>query len=987
MKMTTRILFAIICTIALLAGATKGFAAPDLNVRAGIHDRYNRIVFDWKNRVDFDLQQNGNLVSIQFTSAANANLKSISVVKPPLIRNVTQQNNDKGLLVTFQIPDKGRIESFRSGQGVAFDILHMNKEKPKFSESTTQQKTEPAPDAPAPVIAETVKPEPKQTPIQIQKQGPKLQTLADHLAEKPPEYELVPDRPIPQNVTENTEQVKESKPPEVTQGTLIRLVPGEMTKLAVFTRAGKLWLVLDKPLERLTPTIHGENIDSLLTNASRINVKNGAAFVFDAPPPETKFSIRRQQNEWQIWLNSVENTYLPDDMAVNIKPGDAGTLVSIYAGENPTIVTVKDTTIGDRMEIVPVRTPEGRIVKLRQTQDYKILPTMMGAVIVPQSDIVEVGPQNNMVVISGDEGKSLQLSSQKDREQGIKEAAFTPIFTLKIDNLPEGSMTFQRQILEKQFLKMKTPDDKAYALLDLVRLNIRHGFGPEAEGLLRVVASVMPAMENTREYQALSGMAAALSGDLPKAKAELASDTLQSQPMAKLWMGYALANHYEWPQAHAAFIESGNVMNGLPESLKIRVILAKAETALMIGDIAEADKELAKLHKDLWLLPAEKAAKEYIEATSAMMIKDKENSLPVFEELSKGHDQLYKVKSQMALTNQQLVDKTIKLPEAIKAFERLRFEWRNDRLEIDILRRLGQLYVDNGQYMDGLTIWRQAASLSKNTDDTDAITSAMQRVFTELYVNGGADKLQPLQAVALFERFRELNPSGDAGNVALAHLADRLAAVDLLDQADSLLEKQIRQNAVGEQAATMGAKLASWRLQNRNPSGALKTLDESTQEGSLPESLSQKRLLLRAKALADLGRTNEALSLLNTLQSPESLSLKADINWRQNRWADTAEALLPLINYYRDKGETSADGLMPPLILKMAIALTLDDNRKGIELLTAQYGEFMNSTKNAQAFNLITKPTGTGNLADMETLTSQVGEVELFQKFLKDFGK
>lgn len=986
---------AIAMVTSLLMAAPHAYSAQAVNVRAGIHDRYNRIVFDWPSKVEFKLSQNNGFISIQFSSAATAQFKSVTSVNPPLIRNIAQQMNGTGLLITFQIPQESKIESFRTDKGVAFDVLHMNKSAPKFSDApATAPVQEPVAEkepeaATPPAKTEEVKAEPvAQTPIpekpaepvatniaaNIEK-NPRFRTLADQLAGKPPEKELEKKTDAPKSA-------------EVVDGTVIRLSPDALTRLAVFTRAGKLWLVLDKPLNSLTPQVQGEHAQLLSQNARRVDVKDASAFVFDAPTAETRYAIRRLKNEWQIWMDPTDNANLPDDMSVNVAFA-ADTLqpsVSLYAGENPGIISITDSSVGDRLWVVPVRSPEGRISKMRTTPDYQMLPTLMGAVIVPQSDAVKIEQQKNMVVISSDK-TPLQISTEKDRAQGIKDAKFVPMFDLHVEQLVEGSFNFERQQLETRLIEKKTPAKKSEVLLDMARLNISHGFGPEATGILRIAKAMTPDIATTREYQALQGMAAALAGDMAMVKNTLAGDTLQSQPAANLWRAYTLAQHYQWPQARAAFIESGSVINSMPEYLKPRLILAQAETALMVNDIADVDQQLKKITKETKLLPSEQAAYEYIKATAQLMAKDTEDSIPAYQELVKGRDQLYKVKAQLALTNQQVLDKTIKLDQAIKNLERLRFEWRNDRLEIDILRKLGQYYIDNKQYMEGLSTWRQAASLSKNTEDTDAITEAMQKVFSDLYVAGNDKDLNPLQSVALFERFRELTPSGDAGNTALMHLADRLAAVDLLDQADALLEKQLLHNATGEQAAKLGSKLASWRLLNHNPSGALKALDESTQDGNLPESLSQKRLLLRAKSLGDLNRTDEALTLLNTMQSPESYSLKADINWRQNRWGDAVESLQPLVNLYRDEGKTAIDGPMPALILKMAISMSLDDNRKGLELLSAQYGEYMSTTSSAQAFGLITKPSGDGALADLDTIRSQVGEVDLFQTFLKDFSK
>ena len=976
-------------------------AAQAVEVRAGLHERSNRMVFDWNKNVAYTVTQQGNNVTIQFNTPDKAQLAAVLAVRPPYIKNLNQETNAKGLAVTFQIPDKAKLETFRLGNKTAFDVVRNEKTPPTFSDDgkKPQGNLVPAPaSAPetpvAPITplgvpenkmqlqqpAPAVLPPPAESP-EAKQDKPRLQTLADRLGTIEPR----PDDTIP--VAPDAVPLPEKPVAEaVTSGTRITLKPAVSTKLAVFVRAGKLWLVLDKALPGFMPQVEGESMAAMTQNARRIDLPAATAFVFDAIPGAT-YATKRNQTEWQIWINATDKKYLPDDMPVTFAektPGD--TRQNMYAGEEPTLVPVKDSLIGDKIWVVPVRSPEGRISRLRNSPGYQFLPTLMGAAIILQDDMLQIEAQKDTVSIFSKTGK-LPLSDARDRAKGLAEAHSNPVFSLKITDLKAKEFTLQRQELQTRLAKEKNPDKKAAILMTMARLYVAQGFGQEAAGILRMAQDIAPKIEQVREYQALRGMASALSADVLQAEIDLKSEALQSQPAAKVWLGYAQVQNNQWQAAKASFLESDGAEEAFPDTLRPRLILAKAETALKNDDIVGASRELKKIADVKKLRPSEKAAYDYISASTDVATNHKEDALPVFEELAKGNNQLYRVKAELDVIAQKLAAKEITLDKAIDALERLRFSWRGDRLEIDILQRLGQYYIDNKQYMEGLGIWRQAAGLSKNTEDTDAITQNMQDVFKKLYVDGTMDKMQPLQAVALFERFRELIPPGQPGVVAIEHLADRLASVDLLDEADALLDKQVRRLPPGEEAAKLGSKLASWRLQNSNAETALKALDDTAQDTNIPEELSQRRLLLRARALADLGRVDEGLSLLSTVQSEQALSLKADINWRQNRWAEALEALQGLVTAARNDGKTTSDGPMPTIILKMAIALTMDGNPKGLELLKAQYGDFMAKTPKAQAFNLITTPSRGSSLADLDTLKGQVGEVELFQSFLKDFGK
>src|SRR5690606_27643132 len=95
-----------------------------------------------------------------------------------------------------------------------------------------------------------------------------------------------------------------------------------------------------------------------------------------------------------------------------------------------------------------------------------------------------------------------------------------------------------------------------------------------------------------------------------------------------------------------------------------------------------------------------------------------------------------------------------------------------------------------------------------------------------------------------------------------AALADRLVEVDLLERAAELLEGQVRYRLEGAQKARIGARLALVRLLDRDPEASLEALDFSAAEG-LDEKLASQRRQLKARALAALGRAEEALAALD----------------------------------------------------------------------------------------------------------------------------
>src|SRR5690606_4036128 len=285
----------------------------------------------------------------------------------------------------------------------------------------------------------------------------------------------------------------------------------------------------------------------------------------------------------------------------------------------------------------------------------------------------------------------------------------------------------QRRELENLLLEENTLEAKADRYVDMARVYLKQGFAAEASGLLRIALRSNPALEKKQEFRALRGMAFALMGDLENATNDLRSDDLHSQPLSQLWMGYVFMQNKQPGLARDAFIESGSSDESLPPALQPRVLLARAESAMENGDMASAEFELKKIRDKSVLSPSEKAAYDYIRATVLMVTDDKNAGLEMYQKIAKGPDQLYRAKAEWQYIEQKTAAGELPLEKGIERLEGLRFAWRGDRMETNVLRTLGRLYAQNADYMNALAIWRQAASLSQDADDTDAITQDMQQ--------------------------------------------------------------------------------------------------------------------------------------------------------------------------------------------------------------------------------------------------------------------
>ncbi len=248
----------------------------------------------------------------------------------------------------------------------------------------------------------------------------------------------------------------------------------------------------------------------------------------------------------------------------------------------------------------------------------------------------------------------------------------------------------------------------------------------------------------------------------------------------------------------------------------------------------------------------------------------------------------------------------------------------------------------------------QAVQSDAGAEITSDIQHEMGSVFATLFLEGKAQVLEPVKALALFYDFRELVPAGRQGDEMARMLASRLIDMDLLDQAAAVLRHQIDKRLKGSARAQIAADLAVVYLLNRKPDEALRVLSQ-TRQGQLPAALQRQRNVVEARALSESGRPDLALELVRNMSGPDVERLRADTLWSARSWRKAGEQLermhgsrwsddVPLADHER------AD------VIRAAIAYTLAEDSLGLERLRQKYSQKMSESPEAKTFEIVTRP-------------------------------
>jgi tetratricopeptide (TPR) repeat protein len=750
----------------------------------------------------------------------------------------------------------------------------------------------------------------------------------------------------------------------------------EPSAAAVFRRADYLWVVFDRYTQVDVAALAKAGAPAI-TLVEQLPYRTNTILRM-VTQPDINPSLRREKLDWVLDFRALP---LRPTRAIDVSPQLDRPEPNLFVPvpEAGRTVAFDDPEVGDYFIVIPVIPLGYGVFPERSFPDLDMPVTAQGVVVIPKSDGVRALASRDGIDIDVDGGMALSKAAAEQIGAAVEKQDLSRIL-----NIGDWQVGKEADYLRnKQALAIAVADEgpstKQEARLRFARFEFVNGMYAEALGILRVMAATNPEVENTGPYRALRGATNLMMRRYQEASDDLSHFTLANEEDARFWLAAARSKIGN-PAAQAqTLIQTGATIRGYPHKVKTELALIATEAAIASGDDFGAQGFLDMIRRDN-PTPVEQAAIDYLDGRLNQKIGELRVALAQYTKAENGASLLYNVlglRDRMELEYQL---GTVNVDQLIETYEKLRYRWRGDDIELGFLLRLADLYAEKKDYGAALRTLKLATSYFRDYPGVDKAGEKMAGMFEELYLSGGADKLTPVQAIALFDEFRALVPAGEKGDEMIRRLADRLVSIDLLDQAIVLLERQVQFRVVGIERARIGARLALVHLLNREPQKAIDVLRETSVPDAPPDLQGQRRRL-EARALADLGRAPDAIMLLGADTTDETKQLRAEIYWRVQDWANAAKAIADLVP---EPGAGSLSDANARLVLDWATALTLAGDDRTIARLRARYLQVMAQTPYRDAFDLMTTPREGGTM-DPAAVRRQIEQAQNFKSFIVDY--
>lgn len=914
-----------VATAAVLAIAAPSLAAParePLEIKVGQSGDFSRVEFHWSAPTAVRSAREGDRLVLQFSRGARPNLADLRVHPPRFLKTASTRATAAGLELTLVLAE-GSDAKIGQADGATYVNLFAAKPAPVGAAAAPHSNVNAVPAGGVLRVEAVIA-------------GPQL---------------------------------------------LLRFPWAAPVGAAVFRRGEAVWIVFDADSHL---DLGGLPTDAPQLRAARVVRGGGLTALRIEAARGAPLNAWAQGGSWTIAIGPGTQGR-PTPVQVG-RDGEANppALAASVAGVTR-VAWLDDPVVGDRLAVALAKAPAKGSPIRRDFVDLSILPSVHGIAIERASDDLRLTSDGDFLRIGRAGGLKLSPSyARLDPAVGLdlpKAAAMPALIDPRwADAGGRSFMTRRDQLVrlaageaQKQAAGERAPG--APARMALARFLVGSQLGYEAIGVLDALARARPEMLSNAEFRGLRGASKVMVRRYKEAQTDFAAAPLANEPSSALWRGYSAAKLGQWADADREF-KSGLAAIGMADpAWRARFARAHAEAALELNDLETARTQL-RLALGQDQVPVDRLATRLIQARLLEAQGSPDRALPILDAVARAPHEGLASEAQLRATQIRLNRGQMPPAKAAALFDGLRYRWRGDRVELSVIRVLGQLYLNQGRYREALEALRTAGGRLPDLPEALQLQADLAAAFRAMFLDGYADGLQPVQALAMFYDFRELTPIGADGDEMVRRLAQRLVNVDLLDQAAVLLKYQAENRLDGVPRAVVATEQATIELMARRPEAALDALNTS-RTTLLPMALQAQRRLIEARAWLQLNRPEHAEELLAGDRSPEAEAMRAEAAWKRKSWAEAARLYEVGLGRRFDTADSTLSPEEESRLLRAAVAYSLAGDEAALARLRGRYAAFVERARAPEALRVALAGVEGATLT-MPNVTAAISEEEAF---------
>jgi tetratricopeptide (TPR) repeat protein len=998
---------------------------PPIRVRTSVQPTFVRFVFEMPDGVGVSSVLNDQKLTLRFNATLAFDLADAKEAAPSNIASINQKVEGDSTAVEVALIGDVDVHSFREDKNYNVDVAFQQAEKPEALPSTVSDASHapapaaPAPAAPTPAVPVAAAPaasekraaEPaparqageiapltsetfaKEANIEIKPEAaPKMPPVSESPKPERPAKEMpapaaeLPQKPAAAASEPPTDAKADASAAGVdavrsSEGLNVTFSFAAATPAALFRRADTVWLVFDS-----TKPIDVEPIRSkggaIIADVTTLPLEKGQAIRIRLNRPQMPSLTGGDQaggTNWTLTFADTMRAAAQPLVAIRNITDPAHANVTVALSRTGLLHRLVDPDAGDTIMVVTALPPVRGFIKRQDFVELSLLESIHGVAVHPNSDDIAAEVASDKVILTRPGG--LTLSSA---DVGAERAATAvrPIFDVGEWHKNQSENFTAREHELVAAAAAADAGQRASARIDLARFYMSRAMYPEAKGVLDLVlADAKPGVEDPVALT-LHSVASSLMGRPEQALKDLASQAIGTNYDSQLWKALANARLGKWADAREKFKNVEFAITSLPIELQRIVIADAMRASLEVKDYSGAAKRSSDL--DVIGLPTEmKPGISVLRGRLAEALGHDKDAMDEYGKAIESHDRAAAAAAKLLEIELRQRRDEISQGDALRELETLAATWRGDGIEVKTLQILAGIYSDTGRYAESFAAARTATRLQPNSESARQSQDAAAALFAQLFLSPKGDDLPPVDALAMFYEYRELTPIGRRGDEMIRRLADRLVAVDLLDQASELLQYQVDKRLEGAARAQVAARLAMVYLTNRKPDRAIAAL-RTTRIADLSGELRQQRLLLEARAQSDVGRHDLALDIISNIGGREAIRLRSDIYWASRRWREASEQIEL---YYADRWRDfkPLNPVEKSDVIRAVVGYALAEDAIGLARFREKYAPLMSGEADRAAFETASKPAAadSAEFADIAKLAASVDTLDGFLREMK----